>query len=357
MKTSHCQCGERIYFENTRCNHCGRLLGFLTDAGVVTDLDVLDGNHWIAPRTNRGYRQCQNHAHPVNCNWMILSHEPHAYCLSCRLDELIPDLSKPENQIRWSRIERAKRRLFYSLYWLGLPVVDKTTDPQGGLSFRIMEDRADSTVFPPALSESEPVLTGHLHGTITLNLEEADPVAREEIRTRMNERYRTLLGHLRHESGHYYWDRIVQTSPLIDEFRAVFGDERMDYERAMRHYYEQGPRMDWQTNWISAYASSHPWEDWAECWAHYLHITDTLETAYDFGLDGFSTSDGVMGQRFDKSYLASISVAQLADDWTRLSVILNEMNRSMGLKDAYPFILSGATIHKLAFVHKVIVAA
>lgn len=172
----------------------------------------------------------------------------------------------------------------------------------------------------------------------------------------MQERYRTLLGHFRHESGHYYWDRLVKNSYLLDEFRLLFGDEQRDYQSSLQYYYNNGPVDNWQSGWVSAYASAHPWEDWAECWAHYLHIVDTMETAYDFGGDVYTSGFAVKGQQFSKQYLSTINIHLLIDEWCSLSVMLNEMNRSLGLDDAYPFSMSGPLMDKLAFIHKVVVS-
>jgi hypothetical protein len=89
-----------------------------------------------------------------------------------------------------------------------------------------------------------------------------------------------LLGHFRHEVGHYFWDRLVATDPhQLEEFRVLFGDDRQDYGEALKRHYDEGAPANWQDTYISMYATMHPWEDFAETWAHYLHIVDTLETA------------------------------------------------------------------------------
>jgi hypothetical protein len=170
----------------------------------------------------------------------------------------------------------------------------------------------------------------------------------------MQEGYRTLLGHLRHESGHYYWHKVVSTPKLVAEFNVLFGDQNKDYKAALEHYYSTGPAYNWQTNYISAYACAHPLEDWAESWAHYLHMIDTMETAYDFDINIRASDKTKQFQRIDKHYLASITAEELVNDWSALSVALNEMNRSMGLADAYPFFISNVVKEKLVFIHKVI---
>jgi len=357
MKTSHCQCGNRIYFENTQCLNCNSTLGYLADEGLLSALTQVDDIRWQASTNQRIYRKCRNYEDLNSCNWMIVDSDPGDFCLSCQLSEIIPNLSKPENVERWKQIERAKRRLIYSLYWLGLPIVDKRTDPENGLSFHLMEDHEHYSEFAINPSEKKRVITGHVAGTITLNIEEADSSFREDIRNRLQESYRTILGHLRHESGHYYWDRLVKHSSYLNEFRDLFGDEQENYQEALNNYYQSGPKSDWQISYISAYACSHPWEDWAECWAHYLHMIDTMETANDFGDDIYTSDVVAPGQQFSKQYLSSISIDQIIDEWSRLSVMLNEMNRSLGQADAYPFNLTNVLRDKIAFIHKVITSS
>ncbi len=334
---------------------CQREVGFLPDIRRLSALQPEQDGHWRAPGNDALYRKCKNYFEYNVCNWMVPETDNHAFCYSCRLTEIIPDLSNPENFELWRRIERAKRRLIYSLLWLELPIVSKEQDPQRGLAFHLMEDQGYSE-----FARAEPmleVITGHSSGTITLNIAEADPVAREQTRTSMSERYRTLLGHFRHESGHYYWDQLVRNSSCIEEFRSIFGDERWEYGPIMQAYYANGPVANWEATWISAYASAHPWEDWAETWAHYLHIIDSLETASDYGFDVAGTADDFADrQQFSADYLAAISVDDLVHEWSNLSVALNDMNRSMGLADAYPFILSSTITDKLEFVHSMVTA-
>jgi len=63
-----------------------------------------------------------------------------------------------------------------------------------------------------------PVLTSHCNGLITLNIAEADDAERERRRVKFHEPYRTLLGHLRHEVAHYYWDRLIANSKWLSGF-------------------------------------------------------------------------------------------------------------------------------------------
>jgi hypothetical protein len=219
-----------------------------------------------------------------------------------------------------------------------------------------MADKPSVSEFDDEISPGERVMTGHSTGTITINLAEADPSAREETREKMNERYRTLLGHFRHESGHFYWDKLVNNTGWQTEYRNLFGDETQNYQAALNRYYEQGPPADWEQYWISAYASAHPWEDFAETWAHYLHMVDTLETAHDYGFSvrGQDTLADKANVQFSSGYFTRVSLDELTEDWIYLTGALNAMNRSMGLPDAYPFVLSDQVRNKLDMIHRLI---
>ncbi len=357
MKTYVCQCGARLHFENSLCMRCQHKLGFLPDDRTLSALTPITGNHWQAMSNGRSYRTCKNYYQHHVCNWMVPDADDHAFCFSCRLSEIIPDLRNPQNLELWSRIERAKRRLLYSLLWLELPIVSREEDPQHGLAFHLLEDEEQGfSEFAQVIPMQERVVTGHKSGIITLNIGEANPISREQNRTQMQEAYRTLLGHFRHESGHYYWDLLLRNSPRISAFRTLFGDERIDYDAVLQGYYANGPVANWNSNWISAYASAHSWEDWAETWAHYLHMIDTLETASDYGFDlGTPGNHTETRPQFSARHLASISIDDLVNEWGNLTVALNDMNRSMGMEDAYPFVLSSIIREKLAFVHTTVI--
>lgn len=336
MKKFECVCGNRVFFENTHCNNCGRLLGFDAATRRLLALEREQGA-WCSPTSaaDGSLRLCRNAVEHTACNWLIRRASAREYCLSCQLSRTIPNLASPHGLHRWQALESAKRRLIYSLLELDLPIVAKREDAERGLAFDFLEDQASN---PTVLHQH--VATGHAQGLITINVREADHAAREETRSQMNEPYRTLLGHFRHEIGHYYWERLVANSPWTQPFRERFGDERRDYTRAMQAYYERGPQADWRAEYISAYACAHPWEDWAETWAHYLHMTDTLETALSFGV----VADAADDRNFQ----------QWLDEWMQLTVVMNALNRSMGVQDAYPFVLSPAATDKLRFVHRVI---
>jgi hypothetical protein len=232
-------------------------------------------------------------------------------------------------------------------------VVSKDDDSVHGLAFEFLADPA------PGLAGAGPVLTGHKDGVITVNVAEADDAAREKRRQQIREPYRTLLGHFRHEIGHYYWERLVKDTHWIAGFRQHFGDEREDYGQALEGYYRDGSPADWPERFVSAYASSHPWEDWAETWANYLHITDSLETAVCSGL-------ALQPRRRDEPTLDAdvvlrgcrpVSFDRMIESWFALTYVLSNLNRGLGLQDAYPFPLSTPAIEKLRFVHEVVGAA
>ena len=371
MRNYRCVCGTTVYFENSQCLVCGRALGYVPDFATLSALEPARSEsggpgRWraVSPAAGGGdrlYRQCANYTRERVCNWMVPVEDPHAFCASCRLDDVIPNLDNPQNRVLWRRIEEAKRRLLYSLYALRLPVVGREADPEHGLGFEFLADQVPGLEFADALGHHGHVVTGHRAGVITINIAEADPSLRERMRERMNEQYRTLLGHFRHEIGHYYWERLVRPGACLEPFRALFGDERGDYEAALAHYHANGAPPDWQANYVSAYGAAHPWEDWAETWAHYLHIVDTLETAHDHGFELNGRALAAPIERMDAADAACADGQQgrgafdeLLDDWSALSLAMNSLNRSMGMPDAYPFVLSEGGAEKLYFVHRVI---
>ncbi len=331
------------------------MLGFLPDTLKIESLIPTTNHQFYDARDKKVYRQCKNYKAFNVCNWMVSADDPNELCKSCRLNMVIPNLDKPNNITLWFRMEQAKRRLIYTLLKLNLPVIDRATDARKGLGFSFLENQVEDE-YGNELTVKEYVITGHSSGLITLNLNEAEPSARVEMREKMNEQYRTLVGHFRHESGHYYWDVLIEGTQNIDEFRSLFGDENLSYKFALEEYYKNGPSPNWQDTWISAYASMHPWEDWAETWAHYLHMVDTLETANDFELSISNQrveNPLVKYDHIDSAYKA-ISFTQLFDDWCRVTKAVNAINRSMGHDDAYPFVISITTLNKLRFVHNVI---
>jgi hypothetical protein len=333
MRTFACVCGARVFFENTLCLRCGRDLGFLLEAGTVVGIDNGLGDVHASPYGP--VRKCENYESRGLCNWLVRADSKSRACLACRLNREVPNPKDAETLSRWARVEQAKRHLLYTLHRLHLPLVSKLDDPVRGLAFDIKDG-----------DEAAGVLTGHADGLITMALKEADPVARERLRVLFKERYRTLLGHFRHEIGHYYWDRLIRDGGRLEAFRALFGDETHDYAQSLDEHYASIANDTWSAEYISAYAAAHPWEDWAETFAHYLHILDTLDTAQVFGFSG---------RLFPRASLTgSNDFALVVEEWTELTVAMNALNRSMGMPDPYPFAISTTVQAKLELGHQVV---
>lgn len=348
MQIFHCdECQAVVFFENDCCLSCGAKLAFLPEVMAVSSLKQDAKGVWRSTRqrsSQLGYRLCQNGIDYQLCNEAVPADSASPLCRWCLFTDVIPDLSLPRNRERWRKLNGAQRRLMYALHKLGLHVANKKQEPRTGLSFRFL---ADTT---------ETVLTGHEDGVITLNIAEADDAEREGRREQMGERYRTLLGHFRHEVGHYFWDRLIWDGGRLDAFRKLFGDERLDYSAALEKHYAQGAPADWQRRVISRYAAAHPWEDWAETWAHYLHMTAVLETAASCGLSLEPDRSEQPAVDVDDlpDELGEGSFEQLIDGWLPVTYALNSLNRSIGLNDAYPFVLSSPVVEKLRFIHETV---
>jgi hypothetical protein len=348
-----CHCGRPVFFRNSRCLACGTPLGYVPSAHDLRPLQAgPEAGTWVLKTDGAGggpaYRRCANFDSPAACNWLVEPHDPAgvpALCAACRLNRTIPDLSHAPNLALWLQMERAKRRLVSQLIGLGLPVRARVDDPQRGLAFDILS----------TLPGQPRVLTGYHDGIITINLEEADDAVRERTRVDMHEPYRTLLGHFRHEVGHYYWRRLIAGTPQETDGRRLFGDERQDYAAALNTHYERGPPSDWARRFVSAYASIHPSEDWAESWAHYLHVRDTLDTAARFGIAAapmdsdtaaFSPADLWRPDAPDAT-----DFLDMLHRWIFVTGVMNEMSRAMGQHDFYPFVLPRSAVAKLHFIH------
>jgi hypothetical protein len=345
-------CQQIVHFENSQCTRCGHALAYLADHAVLTALEPVPGEAGLfsalAPAAHGArYRLCGNGIDFAACNWAVTEGDSHRYCRACRLNDLIPNLGDPAARSAWIKLEQSKRRMMYTLLALGLPVESREERPDG-LAFALKQE----------LPDQGKVLTGHDDGLITINVAEADSPFREKTRLELGESYRTLLGHFRHEIGHYYWNREVANSPFLDGFRALFGDERVSYEQAVETHYRDGAPADWPSRFVSSYASMHPWEDWAESWAHYLHMVDTLETARSFGLATRPTPAGgevkVAALAVGTRSLDFDDFDDLIAAWVPLTITLNSLNRSMGLPDLYPFVLADPALEKIRFVHNVI---
>jgi len=351
--TYRCQCGRPVFFRNSLCLACGAALGYEPDrAEVRSILPTGNGTIWrVASDDDNApaYRRCENFDSPAGCNWLVPAEHPSKLCIACRLNRTIPSLDDPDNCRYWRMIEIAKRRVVAQLLAIGLPVQSKVEeDPERGVMFDFLRT-------PPG---APPIMTSHGNGLITLNIEEADDSFREGVRNRMHEPYRTLLGHFRHEIGHYYWDRLIAGTPWLEKFRELFGDERADYSTALQNNYASGPPPNWTERYISTYAAAHPWEDWAESWAHYLHLVDSLDTAIGMGLgaddieietEPFSLQDLYAPEDPDAERVLS-----LVNGWMELVTALNELARSMGHRDFYPFVMSRSVLRKLHFIQLVV---
>ena len=347
MKVFHCDhCGQLLFFENVNCVRCGRALAYVHELLDLVSLDPIQGqgNKWTSKRMSGPLRLCNNYVANNVCNVAIPMDDPHDLCRACRLTRTIPDLSRPSNPRLWYKLEVAKRRLLYTLDQLGLPHDPLAEDPVHGLVFQFLEDEGPD----------KKVMTGHAAGVITMNIAEADDAERVRRREELNESFRTLLGHFRHEIGHYYWDLLIRDSDRLFLFRECFGDERASYDQALHRHY-QGTPVGWQDSFVSAYATMHPWEDWAETWAHYLHMVDTMETAAACGIS-------LQPQHPDEPSLSrvpdpideKVPFNRMIEDWTAITYVLTNLNRSLGNADAYPFVLTPKVVEKLRFVHQTI---
>jgi hypothetical protein len=346
MKLYTCSnCHSLIYFENNICLHCGYTLGFDSNSLSLVTL-VTEGFNLFSniQQKQEIFRFCKN-AEYGTCNWLIHDQKATDYCQACELNRVIPALTSEENLKRWKNIEIAKHRLVYSLLRLRLPVQKKTENEETGIAFDFLADTASK----------DKVITGHDNGIITLNIEEADEAARTRHKLNLGERYRTLLGHFRHEIGHYYWEVLIKNSEDLGRYRAIFGNEESDYAEALEAYYKNGAATDWSEHFISPYATSHPWEDWAETWAHYLHLMDTLETAFSFGIriqpDMIQDTKKIQASIQQDPYDMS-DFKQIIKWWLPLTFAVNSLIRSMGHSDFYPFVISEPVVGKLEFIHE-----
>lgn len=361
VRVYNCQCGQAIFFVNSRCLACGTPLGYESEQGRLLSLTPgAEAGTWVESHSyGPAYVFCANRETPASCNWLLPATERGKYaclCRACRLNRTIPRLDDPvhpDNGVLWGRVEQAKRRLVSALLVMGLPVASRETeDTENGLMFDILRSPG----------HGEHVMTGHDDGLITLNVAEADDVKREHSRRAMNEPYRTLVGHFRHEIGHYYWYRLVDNpgSEWLPAFRELFGDENQDYAESLKKSYEEGPRPDWHLHFVSAYASVHPWEDWAECWAHYMHMRDTVDTAASYGLTLNAAQPDFTpfgaSELYQPKHPDATRFLDFLNRWTQLTMMLNGMSRAMGQPDFYPFVLPHEVVAKLHFIHFLVMA-
>ncbi|MCO6184671.1 putative zinc-binding metallopeptidase [Rhizobium sp. L1K21] len=328
MKIFQCtECGQPVHYDNTVCTACGASLSYdPASFEMVSYRETPPANHKL----------CANREIAI-CNWLVPETDEDEFCQACRLNLKIPNLADPDKVDKWQKLEAAKRYFLYGLMRLGLPIITRTEDPEHGLAFQLLSNDGP---------EGD-IMTGHDNGLITINIDEADDPEREARREALGENFRTLIGHFRHESGHYYWNLFILGADGDNAARKTFGDAREDYAEALQRYYDSGPPPDWSAQYISAYASSHAWEDFAETWAHYLHIVDGLETALCYGLWPTNGPDPFNAYE-------SGDTQMMVEAWTELSLAVNAINRSVGQPDLYPFIFSPPVIDKLDFMHDLV---
>lgn len=341
MRVFSCDfCGQLVFFENTDCLRCLHPLGYVHERRDLIALDrVGDDLYAELGDASSVWRRCRTAA-TTACNWLVRAER--GLCESCRLTRTRPSDRDREGMVGLARAEKAKRRLVFELAELGLPVARRDPSTGRGLAFDLLSSAATK------------VVTGHDDGVITLDLAEADDEHREQLRRQLDEPYRTVLGHFRHEIGHYYWPVLVRRPDTLAACRALFGDDRADYGQAVRRHYSSPPVTGWERRYISRYATMHPYEDWAETFAHYLHIVDVMQVADSFGI-GHTSPPGrervALDPRLDPTRPdRSASFAEVVDDWLELTYALNQINRSMGYGDLYPFVLARSVIDKLTFV-------
>lgn len=343
MKIFQCgHCDHPLFFENYKCENCGHLCGYRDHDRKMLTFNPLNFS-LISDREKIEYKYCRNKNRGV-CNWLLEKNDTNEYCHACQLNRTIPNLIDGKNFSKWQNLEIAKHRLIYQLQKIGLDLPSKMNH-ENGLCFDFI-----------ARQNNPKIMTGHNSGVITILLKEADSVHREQMRKQLMEPYRTLIGHLRHEVGHYFWDRLVWSNQeVLMEFRTIFGNEELNYSDALKTYYAHGAPQNWRDFFISQYATSHPWEDWAETWAHYLHIMDMVETAHFFGLRVNPTEilKGLTAEvTFDPYAVEDFET--IIQTCVPLSFAVNSINRAMGIPDVYPFVINNTVVKKMKFIHRLL---
>lgn len=342
MQRFTCDCGNVLFFGSSKCLKCGGDVGYDPAQGLMTRL-----------RAGGRMKRCENGVKHGVCNWTLPANSNERLCVACSMNRTIPELSTARNLMLWGRMEMAKRRLIYTLLRLGIPLPSKRKDAQTGLAFDIVSTLSNPTV-----------TTGHLNGVITVNLEEADDTYRQINRQQLGENSRTLLGHFRHESAHYLWQRCLShlawDHPWRLAFRERFGDEWRDYSAALNTHYQHGAPSGWEQEYITAYAASHPWEDWAETWAHYLQIVDGLETCESLGIQVKHLSLPLVMLPVEAGFLPTMLMSTTTEEgeflawlqrWMCLSSVLNEISLSLGEPALYPFVISVRVAQKMRLAH------
>ena len=342
MKKFSCDCGNRLFFHNNHCLACLREVSWCPVCNTLTAFEVSESG-LSCVRCKSSLWKCANRINYEVCNRSVLAPETPSgelLCDCCVYNKTIPDLGEPGNLERWRELEKAKRQLFYGLNSLGLPHGPGISDDAHGLSFHFKDDEKSPKAFWRSIGKKERVFTGHDNGKITIHVREADTVTREKLRVDLGEGHRTLIGHFRHEIGHYYWDLLIgPNEEMLRGFVGLFGDHNADYAEALDRYYKEGASANWQNGFISAYATMHPWEDWAETFAFYLNVVDVMETVNCSELIQMPVPGDFKG---------------LIDLYARFGILMNELNRAMGLIDFLPAVIPPAVLDKLEFVHAVV---
>ena len=322
MRAFRCRvCDNPLFFENSVCVSCGSALGYSRAERAIVPVD--EHGRYVAP-SGQEWFVCRNLG-LSGCTWLTTTGG--GQCSACDLTRTRPNDDDTEGLTNYPAAEQAKRHLLVELDTLGMTVVGKHEDPESGVTFDLLS------------SVEENVVIGHADGVITIDLAESDDAYREKVRATLAEPYRTMLGHFRHEFGHYAESQLVQGEALMTRCRELFGDESLDYQAEIDRHYAEGPPDGWEDDYISTYATMHPFEDFAETWSHYLHICDSLETAREYGL-------AAVGSVADFAHFRDV----VTGVWVPMSTALNQMNRSMGKHDLYPFVIPDRVLDKLEFV-------
>jgi hypothetical protein len=344
MRTFSCSCGNLLFFDNSICMCCKREVGWCPQCRHITDVTTGNDGAFICPRCETTLVKCANYASSNVCNRFVIRRVGEGsqgqtsagiFCDCCRFNRIIPDLKIKGNREKWYRLEAAKRRTLYDLDLLGLPFGDSRDNITPALVFEFKGDPILDKNYRGVVG-GQKVYTGHDNGVITINIQEADDIEREKLRVNMHEAQRSLLGHFRHEFGHYIWDVMIK-GKMENSFIAMFGDHNNPaYEVALQDYYKNGPKPDWLLNYVSAYATMHPWEDFAETFAVYLDMASSLDTACH------------------QQLIPSVDPKDpdaMVDAYKKLGIALNEMNRTIGMLDFLPELFAKPIRDKLRFIH------
>jgi hypothetical protein len=341
MQMFECGCGSTLFFDNSRCLTCKRETGWCPHCRSIVAVNGITGSY-SCDRCKSALLKCTNNRELTVCNRFVLMQpggKAPAYCDCCKFNRTIPDLAVAGNAERWARLEAAKRRMIYDLDMLGLKYGTAAEGFTPGLVFEFKTDKIIENGQWQKIKNCEPITTGHADGVIIINICEADDVERERMRVNLHEPQRTLIGHFRHEIAHYFWDLLVKNRQE-EECKAVFGDHTRDYAAAQRVYYEKGAPPDWQNSYVSAYATMHPWEDFAETFALYLDICGTLDTA--------------QAQHFSDLPVPAKDLKATLDRYTPMAIGMNEINRHMGLPDLVPEVFCCEVVKKLQYIHELV---